>query len=76
MNWRIICPKCGSKELVYFREFVITKYYALDNHNEPTKRCIKKDGPEDCNMPSNWECKNCGLIFGGTAQEEPKYEDY
>lgn len=71
---KVICPNCDSENLTYFREFIITKYYALDKSNNPKEKCIRKS-EDDCNMPENWECKDCGYIFGGTAGISCKYKE-
>lgn len=63
---KVICPNCKSENLSYYSEFCFTEYYALDKYNQPTKRCIRKTNPENDIMPYNWECKDCGCIFGGT----------
>ena len=70
---KIICPNCKSENLTYFKEFVVTRYYSLDEKNNPKKYCIKKTKEDSCNMPENWQCKNCGMIFGGTAGIECDY---
>lgn len=71
---KVICPNCKSENLKYFREFVITRYYKLDENNFPTKKCIYKTNEENCNMPENWECNDCGCIFGGTASMNCDYK--
>lgn len=72
---KVICPNCGSENLSYFKEFYFTKYYFLDKNNEPTEKCIRKSDPDSFSMPENWECKDCGTIFGGTANQSCDYKE-
>lgn len=75
MNNKVICPNCKSEKLKYFKEFIITRYYKLDNNNEPTEKCIRKSVEDSFNLPENWECEDCGCIFGGTANISCEYKE-
>ncbi len=66
----IRCPCCGSKDLTYFKESCITRYYKLDKNNNPTEKCVRKVEDTSCNMAENWQCKKCAEIFGGTSQRK------
>ena len=70
---KLICPNCGSEKLTYFKEFCTIRYYLLDKNNNPTKKCTKKK-EDSCNMPENWQCLDCGYIFGGTANIQCAYK--
>ncbi len=75
MSKIIICPNCKSENLKYFREFYFTRYYKLDENNEPTNKCIRKTAEDDSVMANNWECQDCGCVFGGTASTSCEYKE-
>lgn len=74
MSKKVICPNCKSENLTYFKEFCITKYYKLDKNNEPTEKCIRLLKEDGLSLPENWECKECGCIFGGTSGISCEYK--
>ena len=72
---KVICPNCRSENLTYFKEFYFTKYYRLNENNEPITKLLKKTKPDNSGMPENWKCEDCGLIFGGTSQISCAYKE-
>lgn len=63
---KIICPNCKGENLEYFEESIYTRYYKLNKYNEPTKT-VKRRHDDGTNGCFNWECMDCGEVFGGSS---------
>lgn len=71
---KVICPNCKSEDLEYFQEVINTRFYKLDKCNEPTDKVIRTIKEDDIGC-YNYICKNCNLIFGGSAPINCDYKE-
>lgn len=65
----VVCPNCESEDLEYFEERYYTKYFELDEYNEPTSK-MKYRTISEPNGCRNWQCNKCGCLFGGSSEQK------